>query len=114
MADYIQVIDPETGVAGSLDIATPERHPITFNFDGILDAGQNETVETTVSLIEEESGGTAPASIIDGSTAQSGNLVTQWIDAADMQDGESYRLVIIATTSIGRRVSPYLILNAIF
>lgn len=104
---------------GTLRIASPERQPVTLNFDSIpgLPVGETlvEWVRSDVALYPNKA--PAPSSVLDEDATIdliTGRKITQWIVATDLTHNKFYRLDIVVLTSIGRRLAPYVLLDVAF
>lgn len=101
---------------GEVRISTPERQPITFNFTPLLATGETITswVRSEVALYPNKEPGPVTALDEDATIDVTGKKVTQWIIATDLTPKKFYRLDLVVTTSTGRRLAPYVILDVAF
>lgn len=107
----------------SLDMSHFERREITFDYTADLDTDNGEQIVSVleVSFINNKSEAII-SDALDGVAVPGGAglLVTQWVRGYDddavalFHEDEEYKLTIVALTTTGRRLSPYLLINGIF
>lgn len=104
---------------GTKRIATPERVPITLNFDSIPGLPPGETLvdwlRSEIALYPNKEPG--PASALDEDATidpVTSRKITQWIIGTDLTEKKFYRLDLVVVTSAGRRLAPYVLLDVAF
>lgn len=105
IGNMTSLLDVKNAAGSSvLPMAHWERKLVTFDFTPDLATGETIT-GATAHLVNVESGAEYPPAL-DGPAVPdgTGKLVMQWIDSPE--PNETYRLVLVATTTTGERSAP--------